>query len=187
MRHAAARLLVESGPAGVTHRKVAAAAGVPLGSANYHFPTSHALIAAAVEAAEEQRLRAATLVAQQVTRRQRDSRQTAAVLLNVWFAPQVDADVVRARLRPRIDALHDPSLRAVAHAVRPRLLQALSTALERCGHGAFDDVDLIAVVLDSVLLYANGIGSSDDREFAIDMLARVLDLSEHQQPGTVAR
>jgi DNA-binding transcriptional regulator YbjK len=180
MRQAAAQLLVDTGPAGVTHRKVAAAADVPLGSANYHFPSSHALIAAAVEAAEEQRLRSATTVAEQLPRRARGTRQTAAVLLNVWFAPQVDADVVRARLRPRIDALHDPGLRAVAQTVRPRLLDALRIALDRSGHGRFTDVDLIAVVLDSVLLYANGIGSTDDREFAIDMLARVLDLSEQE-------
>ena len=45
---AALEVVAEKGVEGLTHRKVAAAAGVPLGSTTYHFATLEDLLAAAI-------------------------------------------------------------------------------------------------------------------------------------------
>lgn len=50
---AAVRAIVEVGVGGVTHRKIAALAGVPLGSTTYYFPTLDDLVAAALREATE--------------------------------------------------------------------------------------------------------------------------------------
>lgn len=50
---AAITVVAEHGIGGLTHRKVAAAAGVPLGSTTYHFATLDDLVAAALDKAAE--------------------------------------------------------------------------------------------------------------------------------------
>lgn len=50
---AAIAVVAERGIDGLTHRKVAAAAGVPLGSTTYHFATLDDLVAAALDTAAE--------------------------------------------------------------------------------------------------------------------------------------
>lgn len=50
---AAINVVAEHGVNGLTHRKVAAAAGVPLGSTTYHFATLDDLVAAALDKAAE--------------------------------------------------------------------------------------------------------------------------------------
>jgi TetR/AcrR family transcriptional regulator, regulator of biofilm formation and stress response len=50
---AAMRAIVEVGVGNVTHRRIAALAGVPLGSTTYYFPTLDDLIAAALREATE--------------------------------------------------------------------------------------------------------------------------------------
>jgi DNA-binding transcriptional regulator YbjK len=50
---AAVRAIVEVGVAGVTHRRIAALAGVPLGSTTYYFPTLDDLVSAALREATE--------------------------------------------------------------------------------------------------------------------------------------
>ncbi len=50
---AAVRAIVDVGIGGVTHRKIAALAGVPLGSTTYYFPTLDDLVAAALREATE--------------------------------------------------------------------------------------------------------------------------------------
>ncbi|MGO4250282.1 TetR/AcrR family transcriptional regulator [Paenarthrobacter sp. RAF54_2] len=51
--HAAAEIVAQRGVDGLTHRAVAAAAGVPLGSTTYHFRSLDDLLLAAVEQAKE--------------------------------------------------------------------------------------------------------------------------------------
>lgn len=176
MVEAAAHLLIESGPSAITHRRVAEAAGVPLGSANYFFPSRAQLYAFAVEAAEASRVRAATEFARGLPRARRSPAATADLLIRTWYAPHVDHDVVRARLEPMIDALHSPELRRIMNDSRPALVAALETALERSGYPQFADVELVALLLDSALTYANSIHSEDAYALATDALARLLTL-----------
>lgn len=173
MERAAAELLICEGPAAVTHRRVAEAAGVPRGSANYFFPKRDQLFAAAVSAAEAHRLASARAYVDAIVPGERETLEVARLLIRAWYAPHIDADVVRARLMPMIDALHDPELRRIVTDYRPRLLSVLEDVLERCGYTGVD-VDLIALVLDGALLYENQAGGGDDVHAAVDIVSRLL-------------
>ncbi|MCB7135260.1 TetR/AcrR family transcriptional regulator [Cellulosimicrobium marinum] len=175
MVDAAARLLIEHGFTAVTHRQVARAAGVPQGSASYYFPTSAALVAAAVGAAEDLRARAAREHADALAPRARSARETAREVVATLYAPHVDDTVVDTRLDPMITALRDPALRPLMRASRPRLLAAVRTVLDVSGHGAVDDVDLLAHVVDAALVSAAAREDGHVLDHATSTVARFLD------------
>ncbi|WP_418062249.1 TetR/AcrR family transcriptional regulator [Pimelobacter simplex] len=179
MVDAAARLLIEEGPDAVTHRKVAAAAGVPAGSAGYYFPTRQELYAAAVAAAEGVRTAGAAARAAALPRRRRSATATAALLLEVLYAPALDRAVVTRRLQPMLEATSDPDLRPIMAASRPALLAALRETLDRCGWGevgASADFDLVVRMLDAALLYGAAAGDDDPVADAVADVARLLEL-----------
>ncbi|UUW92144.1 TetR family transcriptional regulator [Nocardioides sp. WV_118_6] len=179
MVDAAARLLIEEGPDAVTHRKVAAAAGVPAGSAGYYFPTRQELYAAAVAAAEQVRSAGAAERAAALPRRRRSATATAALLLEVLYAPALDRAVVTRRLQPMLEATSDPELRPIMAASRPALLDALRETLDRCGWGAVGasaDFDLVVRMLDAALLYGAAAGDEDPVADAVADVARLLEL-----------
>lgn len=185
MTRAAARLLIEEGPSAVTHRRAAALAGVPAGSANYYFPTAAGLYRAAVERAEEVRVQAAQAAAAQLRRRQRTPRATARLLLETLYAPALDNEVVARRLRPMLAATATAELGPVMAASRPLLLEALSTVLERSGweHVAHTaDVELLARLADASLLYGAAVGDADPIQDAVEAVARVLELIDRPEP-----
>lgn len=175
MARAAAELLINDGPEAITHRKVAEAAGVPLGSSSYWFKSSRELFAAAVTEAENLRADAALALAETSDMGDRSPVQVAGLLIHIWYAPQVGPDVVRARLQPMIDALHDPELGAIMALNRSRMLDALSIVLSRAGYH-ITDVDLVAHVLDSSLIYSASIGDRDPLTSATNVVARLLKL-----------
>jgi AcrR family transcriptional regulator len=177
---AAARLLIEHGPAAVTHRRVAEEAGVPAGSANYYFPSKAVLYAEAVRTAEDLRGRGAQAYAEALPARPRTARETARLLVEAFYAPGLSADVVSVRLEPMLAAQADPELRSIMVASRPRLLDALRVVLRRCGHAqvaAGPDVDLVAQMIDASLLYAGLAGEPDPVEVATGSVARLLELA----------
>ncbi len=179
MAEAAARLLIEEGPDAVTHRRVAAEAGVPAGSAGYYFATHQKLYAAAVAAAEEVRTAGAAERARSITRRSRSARRTAELLLEVLYAPALDPAVVSRRLQPMLAATADPELRPIMAASRPALLDALRDALERCGWAVVaesPDFDLVVRMLDAALLYGAAVGDEDPIADAVADVARLLEL-----------
>ncbi|QIM15396.1 TetR family transcriptional regulator [Leucobacter insecticola] len=182
MVRAAARLLIDNGPSAITHRRVAEAAGVPVGSANYFFPTRKGLYAFAVEAAESLRLEAAQGLVAAVPPATRTPAETAHLLIQTWYAPHVGRDVVRARLEPMIDALHEPELRDIMSRSRPKLLQVLRELLEKSGFGGVTDVDLVALVLDGSLLYEHDLDETTVLESAEDSLSRLLRLVAGEPP-----
>ncbi|RLP77413.1 TetR family transcriptional regulator [Mycetocola tolaasinivorans] len=171
---AAATLLIAEGPRAITHRRVAETAGIPAGSANYLFPTRRELYAAAVTSAEGVRTAAATAVAQALPRVDRGPEDTALLLLETWYAPHTDPDLVRIRLQPMLEAGADPELREIMTASRPSLLAALDTVLDRSGFGGAGETELIAQMLDASLLYAVGTGAADPRAQAAAQVARLL-------------
>lgn len=175
MARAAAGLLINDGPEAITHRKVAEAAGVPLGSSSYWFKSSRELFAAAVTEAENLRADAALALSETSDMGDRSPVHVADLLIHIWYAPQVGPDVVRARLQPMIDALHDPELGAIMALNRSRMLDALSIVLTRAGYD-IADVDLVAHVLDSSLIYSASIGDRDPMTSATNVVARLLNL-----------
>lgn len=187
---AAAHLLIDQGPSAVTHRRVAEAAGVPAGSANYYFPAKAQLYAEAVHEAEEIRGTAAVRFAHDLARRQRGHAVTARLLIETFYAPGLRHDVVTTRLEPMIAAHRDPELRAIMLSARDRLLGALRTVLDKSGHAAVaqgPDIDLIAQLIDASLLRAGLSGEPDPVAVAASSVGRLLQLAatEHDQgrPG----
>ncbi|MFF3066393.1 TetR/AcrR family transcriptional regulator [Oerskovia sp. NPDC057915] len=175
MVDAAARLLLAEGFPAVTHRRVARAAQVPQGSASYYFPSSSALVTAAVEAAEELRGTAATQKAASLARRDRSTATTARLLIETFYAPSVDDQVVDVRLDPVLTAMRDPALRPILRASRPRLLGALRTVLEASGYDHVTDVDLLGHFIDAALLSAAADGTEDVLDRATGTTARLLE------------
>lgn len=177
---AAAQLLIDEGPAAVTHRRVAEAAGVPSGSANYYFPAKSQLYAEAVREAEEIRGTAAVRFAQELPRRKRTQNVTARLLIEAFYAPGLRADVVTTRLEPMLAAHRDPELRTIMLASRDRLLGALRIVLAKSGYeevAAGPDIDLMAQLIDASLLRAGLSGEPDPTAVAAYSVGRLLELA----------
>ncbi|WP_369045447.1 TetR/AcrR family transcriptional regulator [Sinomonas sp. P10A9] len=178
MADAAARLLISDGPAAITHRAVAEAAGLAPGSGNYYFPTKQVLYAAAVEGAEDLRLRAAQARAAELDAQPRTLEEIARELMDVFFAPGLAADVVVLRLLPMLDAGRDAGLQRIMQAHRPLLAEAVNAALERMtGRRLADrDVELVMQVIAAGLLHADGTEADAGLAAATATVARVLEL-----------
>lgn len=176
MAEAAARLLISDGPAAITHRRVAEAAGLAAGSGNYYFRSKQALYAAAVAGAEDLRARLAQEHAEALDAAPRTREQIAAELLDVYFAPGLAGDVVGIRLLPMLDAARDAGLQDIMRAHRPLLARAVNTALERMtGRGLPEcDVELVLQVIAAAVLHSDG--TADGARAAAGTVARVLEL-----------
>ncbi|GAA3517979.1 TetR/AcrR family transcriptional regulator [Aeromicrobium panaciterrae] len=180
LAEAAARLLIQHGPTAVTHRRVAAEASVPAGSANYYFPSKAGLYAAAVRGAETIRRDSAHAFAQSIPQRNRGPVQTARLLIETFYAPGLDADLVTVRLEPMLAATRDPHLRATMAEFRPSHLDALRVVIRRSGWPAIadgPDIDLLAQMIDASLLYAGLAGESDPVDAAARSVGRLLELA----------
>jgi DNA-binding transcriptional regulator YbjK len=183
---AAATLLIQHGPGAVTHRRVAAEAGVPAGSATYYFPSKAVLYAEAVRRAEELRSDGAMAYAQAIPERDRTPVETARLLIETFYAPELDPDVVTVRLEPMLAAHRDPELRATMAEFRPQHLAALRVVLRRSRHaGVADgpDVDLLAQMIDASLMYAGMTGDTDPVAAAARSVGRLLELADRAEPG----
>ncbi|CAM3246846.1 helix-turn-helix domain-containing protein [Nocardioides dubius] len=176
MREAAARLLIDRGPDAVTHRQVAAAAGLPQGSASYYFPNREGLFLAAVEEAERIRVAGAHAYADALRRRARTPATTARLLVEALYAPHLEPDVVTLRLAPMLEATRTPGTAAVMSTSWPQLLAALRTVLDASGYPeiADDDVVQLRLLADAALLYATTAGSADAIKYAVERVARLL-------------
>lgn len=174
---AAARVLDRDGFAALSHRSVAAEAGVPLGSTTYYFSGRDELVGAALDAwlsAEEQRL--ATLVAA-LARRRRSRRSRAELVVEVLVGRDRVAD--RSALVRYYERFIEAG-RLNAH--RPRLARSrsayddlLTDVLTRSGAapGAID-VRLLTAVTDGSLLNALIDGAPDPWEQTVATVERAL-------------
>lgn len=190
---AAATLLIEHGPGAVTHRRVAAAAGVPAGSANYYFPSKAVLYEQAVRRAEEIRRDSAMAYALAIPEQDRTPEETARLLIETFYAPALDADVVAIRLEPMLAAHRGPDLRATMAEFRPGHLAALRVVLRRSGNAMVadgPDVDLLAQMIDASLMYAGLTGDDDPIGSAAKSVGRLLELAARNsasRPGIVVQ
>ena len=179
---AAASLLIRLGPTAITHRRVAAEAGVPAGSANYYFPSKGVLFVEAVRRAEEIRSSSAAELASAVPVRTRSAIETARLMIEIFFAPQLTSDVLTVRLEPMVAAHRDPELRQIIADFRPLHLDAQRVVLRRSGHEAIadgPDVELLARMIESSLLYAGQTGDADPIDAASRSVARMIELAHH--------
>lgn len=178
MAQAAARLLIEEGPAAITHRRVAQEAGLAPGSGNYYFPTKRELYRAAVAGAEDLRASSALEKASACPPGRPEPVEMARTLLGIYFAPRLDTDVVVKRLTPILHAGQDPQLQEILRTHQPLLARALNIALDKMTGGTLQDpeLELLMQSMGSSLLYAAATGEQDQVAYAARSVARILAL-----------
>ncbi|MBT2495434.1 MULTISPECIES: TetR/AcrR family transcriptional regulator [Microbacterium] len=118
---AAAELIVEVGAEAVTHRKVAARAGVPLGATTQYFDTLDDLRSAAFRALAEEVDARLDGVRQTIA----DRGDSPAVIAALVFESLDDHHAVQADRAVVTAAVHDPRLRELARHLSDRLVELL--------------------------------------------------------------
>ncbi|MFE3018679.1 TetR/AcrR family transcriptional regulator [Streptomyces sp. NPDC059256] len=160
---AAIRIVGEGGITALTHRTVAAAADVPLGSTTYHFASLDELLIAALRQINQCFVAALRAI---------DPRPTAALpaILAKTMGEWLAADRTRVELEYELylAALRRPALRPVAaewtHGVVDHLSQGTDRATARA----------LVALLDGICLQVLLSNVPYDEEYAREMLGRVL-------------
>ena len=161
---AAAELIVEVGADAVTHRMVAARAGVPLGATTQYFDTLDDLRAAAFRA-----------LAEEVDTRLDGVRQTIAergdspdVIAALVFAGLDDARAVQADRAVVTAAVHDPRLRELARHLSDRLVELLEPTYGE------DRARAAMIFIDGVMWSTQSRDARLEQSFIETALARIL-------------
>lgn len=161
---AAAELIVEVGADAVTHRMVAARAGVPLGATTQYFDTLDDLRSAAFGVlADEVDTRL-----DGVRRTLTDSGVTPAAIAALVFAGLDDAHAVQADRAVVTAAVHDPRLRELARHLSDQLVEFLEPT-----YGA-DRARAAMIFIDGVMWSAQIRDASLEKSFIETALARIL-------------
>lgn len=172
---AAADLVDADGPAAVSHRAVAAGAGVPLAATTYYFRDLDDLVAAGVELGcrREQETAAAGLA--DLPHRRRSAAATAGLVVDTVLTAQrtTDAQLYAYYERWLASGRH-PAARPALQAARERLDALLAALLDRCGHPGVPVGPLVAL-LDGTVLSALVEGGGQGRARATAAVADLLD------------
>jgi len=173
---AAAELIVEVGVEAITHRMVAARAGVPLGATTQYFATlddlrDAALLTIAAEVDERLDGIRAQLAVRGVS---------PAVLADLVSTGLDDARAVQADRAVVTAAVHDPRLRRLARHLSEQLVQLLAPA-----YGT-ERATAAMIFIDGLMWSAQIRDSPLDRPFIESVLARILGdaASVHPAPAS---
>lgn len=174
---AAASILFASGMSTVTHRQVAAAANVPLGSIRYYFSTREDLLLAAVDQLETERSMAADRALGEALENA-TPHDTAELFLLAFYGP----DLSDTRLAGYVGIVVDCSRESERLSLRMRehrqiMDRQLRSLLDACGHRHIP-VSLTTAVVDGSLLNAAALRLSDLADIAINELTPLLTRSE---------
>ena len=165
---AAAAIVGSDGPDAVSHRSVAAAAGVPLAATTYYFASLDDLLVAAVERTADDELDAIAALVEALPRRRRSAAWAAELVLGVVLGPRRRSDeAIQAHYERFLAGGRHPALRPVLRRARRRVDVLLGDALDRCGHGGAD-LDQLIALLDGTAISAlvEGDGSARARSLA---------------------
>ena len=163
---AAAAILETDGFAALTHRAVAARAGLPLAATTYYFKTRGDLVESAVrELGEPYRHAARARVAEFTARRSSGAALAAAIVDVVAGASGGDVDRLLNFYERYVQAGRDPRVRTIVAAWTDELVELVGQLLRRAGHPADRDAArrLVALV-DGLLL--TGVVSRTANPFA---------------------
>lgn len=141
---AAAELIVEIGGDAITHRKVAARAGVPLGATTQYFDTLDDLRDAAVRHLSAEVDVQIELIRSTVTR----GGASPKVLAEILHRGLTDAHAVRVDRAVATAAIHDPHLHGLARRWTAEIVSFLAPA-----HGE-DRATSVAIFIDGVMWHA---------------------------------
>jgi DNA-binding transcriptional regulator YbjK len=174
---AAAELIVEVGADGLTHRMVAARAGVPLGATTQYFDTLDDLRSAAVrELADEidSRLEGVRIAL--------DRRGVSpAVIADLIADGLEDARAVKADRAVVTAAVHDPRLRELARHLSEQLVAFLQPTY------GVERATAATIFIDGVMWSTQIRDTSPDRRFIETVLTQILGMPETESiPGGAA-
>ena len=164
---AACDLLLADGFDAVTHRKVAARAGVALGSVGYYFGHRDDLLVAAVETLAETWLRISRAVAA-------DPPDDLAHALVRLVAGDADRDELRVQYERLVQSARMPELAARTTAWTDELVELAATLLERAGCSTLTPRAAVALVDGLLLQHLTGTAQSP-AEAAREELRKVLE------------
>jgi DNA-binding transcriptional regulator YbjK len=177
---AAAALIEREGFDAVTHRAVAAAASVPLGSTTYYFASLADLRRDAVGLLVAREAAAAEARAP-IRRQARRPETVARIVLEVLYgvAALTDRDALLMIIDRLVQSARYPEVRTLVHAGRERIEDAIAEVLERSGVAvdAVDDRALLTVLIaasDGAMLTALAEGDPDPAASAEVLLTRIL-------------
>ncbi|MCF3133527.1 TetR/AcrR family transcriptional regulator [Streptomyces olivochromogenes] len=164
---AAIRVVGEKGIAGLSHRSVAAAADVPLGSTTYHFATLDELLVAALRQVNEGFAKVLVEWLPEAGRGDpADLATDLARALGEWLGGERTG--VELEYELYLAALRRPALRPVAaewtEETAARLARRTDAATARA----------LLALMDGICLQVLLTGASYDEEYAREMLARVI-------------
>lgn len=126
---AAARLLWTQGIGSVSHRAVARAAGVPLGSTTYYFASLATLVAAAVEHLEGRRVAAAERALAAVTGRTLNPREAAELTVTCHLGPRATDREIVCRYEMYVATARFAEVRETILRGRPVMLAQTAAAI----------------------------------------------------------
>ncbi|MFD3589018.1 TetR/AcrR family transcriptional regulator [Streptomyces sp. NPDC058683] len=162
---AAIRVVGEKGLAGLSHRSVAAAADVPLGSTTYHFTTLDELMVAALRQANEG---FAKVIASRggLDDSSADLATALARILGDWL--NGDPTAVELEYELYLAALRRPALRPVAAEWADDLAERLARRTDPVTARA------LVALMDGICLQVLLTGTPYDERYAREMLGRVI-------------
>lgn len=173
---AALTVIAERGPDALTHRRVAAAAGVPLAATTYWFDSKEQLIREALEHAVERDLASLAEREQHVAgwTRATFAREYAGMLHGA-LTDRREAAIVDYALW--LEAVRRPGLRALAERWSEAHVAFVHAALRRVAeHVAQDDARLFAAAIDGLVAQALASGTPAPPARLAALIERLLEL-----------
>ncbi|WP_341946524.1 TetR family transcriptional regulator [Microbacterium sp. LWH11-1.2] len=174
---AAAELIVEVGADGLTHRMVAARAGVPLGATTQYFDTLDDLRSAALRALADEV--DARLDGVRIALAERGV--SPAVIADLITEGLDDARAVKADRAVVTAAIHDPRLRKLAQHLSEQLVALLEPAY------GYDRATAAMIFIDGVMWSTQIRETTPDHAFIETALTQLLGMPENDDnPGRTA-
>lgn len=167
--HAVIEVVAEHGVRGLTHRRVAEAADVPLGSTTYHFNTLDDLLVAGLELAAERNLAMMDRAAESLeSSERRDLPEWLTDLVVDMVTTQRESNIAERELY--LEAIRTPALRSAATRWDDQLVQLLEPRV-----GSADAARLVVWTLDGLAITLLISGSPPDRERILRQMTRLCD------------
>jgi DNA-binding transcriptional regulator YbjK len=155
------RIVGEDGPEGITHRRVAKVAGLPLASTTYWFKSKWELLAAALDLAADRDVERLNHQAANIA----GDPPSAAAIADVVLGPVEGGprESLIASYALWLEAARQPALRATVERWAVAYHTTLSTLLDRAGSDdPSADAELLVAAADGLLMYRlSGVSGSD--------------------------
>ena len=189
LARAAADVLLAEGFDAVTHRAVAARAGLPLGATTYYFASRDDLLASAVALAAQDWLQAcrARLDAAPAAGSVESPEQVADVVLDV-VSGGYGREQLRVLYQRHLESAHQPPLRPAVVALDEQAQALVAEVLLRAGLPADPATSrLVLATADGLLVGALARGEAEPQRHGREPLAQLLGLLAGDGTGLAAR